>query len=149
MTKGPEDPEKPSPLREIGLGVLGGIVLGPLLLIEPELQPYRLRVLAAALLGGACAGWLHYRTRAWPGRWPPFAPWRGVLVAAAAAQIVGVLATLLGLAPVAALPLWSVGGGIFVVARKLRESLLGREEWTGVTARGVGVAILVAGRSRI
>lgn len=63
MSKGAEDSEKPSLLREIGLGVLGGIVLGPLLLIEPELQPYGLWVLAAALLGGACAGWLHYRTR--------------------------------------------------------------------------------------
>src|SRR5205823_13960530 len=125
--------------RDVGAGALVGLLGGVLLLITPELQPYGLWVPAGAVVGGAIAGWLTYRTREWPARRPALAPWRGVFVGAVAAQCLGVLATLIGLTPVAGLPLWGLAGGAFVGFGELRQRVRAAG-W-----RGLVVWLLVVG----
>lgn len=130
--------------RRIGLGLLGGLVAGPLLMLQSGADAYGLWVPAGALASGGCAGWLYHATRDVPKSRPELAPWRGVIVGAVTAQSIGALATALGVVPLVVLPLWAVGGGAVVVFGKVEARLRDGEPWSGVTALGVFVAMLVA-----
>lgn len=154
----PSDPDgQPSLAACVGFGTLLGILVGPFLLVSrgaptPLVQVYGLWTYVGAVLGGACSGGLFYATHDWPSRRPALARWRGVIIGAATAMILGVLAVIGGLSPVADLPMWGVAGGGVVALGQLGEWMRGGTDGSGHRRRpftdsltwfGFGVLLLL------